>query len=44
MCVYMYMVIQRQAVSLYHYISGWLDTSDASSWDRNLINFTSATN
>ena len=33
-------VVHRQTVSLYHNSSVWLDTQDASSWDRNLPNFT----
>ena len=32
--------ILRQIVSLYHNSSVWLDTQDASSWDRNSPNFT----
>ena len=36
----MYIVIHRQTVSLYHNSSVWLDTQDASSWDRNAPNFT----
>ena len=35
----LYIVIHRQAVLLYHNSSVWLD---ASSWDRNPANFTSA--
>ena len=38
--IYIYIVIQRQTVSLYHNSSVWLDTQDASSWNRNLANFT----
>ena len=33
--IYIYIVIYRQTVSLYHNSSVWLDTRDASSWDRN---------
>ena len=36
-----YIVIHRQTVSLYHNSSVWLDTRDASSWDRNPADFTS---
>ena len=36
--IYTYIVIHRQAVSLYHNSSAWLDTQDASSWDRNTPN------
>ena len=35
----MYIVIQRQTVSLYINASVWLDTLDVSSWDRNRPNF-----
>ena len=35
----MYIVINRQTVSLYHNSSVWLDTQDASSWDQNPPNF-----
>ena len=38
--IYIYIFIHRQAVSLYHNTSVWLDTQDASSWDRNPPNFT----
>ena len=38
--IYIYIVINRQTVSLYHNSSVWLDTRDASSWDRNPPNFT----
>ena len=34
------MVLHRQTVSLYHNLSVWLDTEDASSWDRNQTYFT----
>ena len=36
-----YIVMHRQTVSLYHNSSVWLDTQDASSWDRNPPNFAS---
>ena len=35
-----YIVIHRQTVYLYHNSSVWLYMADASSWDRNLPNFT----
>ena len=35
-----YIIIHRDTVSLYHIFSVWLDTPDASSWDRNLPNDT----
>ena len=36
---YMYIVMHRQTVSLYHNSSVWLDTQDVSCWDRNPPNF-----
>ena len=33
--IYIYIVLHRQTVSLYHNFSVWLDTLDASSWNRN---------
>ena len=43
LCMYvcMYIVIYWQTVSLYHNPSVWLDTWDASSWDRNPADFKS---
>ena len=38
--VSVYIVIQRQTVSLYHNTPVWLDTWDASNCDRNPTNFT----
>ena len=38
--IYIYIVIHRQSVSLYQNSSIWLDTQDASNWDRNPPNFT----
>ena len=38
--IYIYIVIHRQTVSLYHNSTVWLDTQDSSSWDQNLPNFT----
>ena len=38
--IYIYIVIHRQTILLYHNSSVWLDTQDASSWDWNLPNFT----
>ena len=38
--IHTYIVIHRQTVSLYHNSSEWIDTQDASSWDRNPPNFT----
>ena len=35
-----YIVIQRQTISLYHNSSVWPDTQDVSSWDQNPPNFT----
>ena len=40
-CVYIYIVIHRLTVSLYHNSSVWLDTWDAPSRDGNPPNFTS---
>ena len=40
--IYKYCVIHRQTVSLYHNYSVWLDTENASSWGRDLPNFTLA--
>ena len=37
--MYIYIVIHRHTVSLYHNSSVWLDTLDVWSWDRNLPNF-----
>ena len=39
--IYIYIVIYRQSVSLYHNSSVWLDPRNASSWDRNPVDFTS---
>ena len=36
---YIYIVIYRQTVSIYHNSSVWLDTWDALSWDRNTGDF-----
>ena len=38
--MYIYIVIHRQVVSLYHKYKEWLDTQGASSWSRNPPNFT----
>ena len=38
--IYIYNVIYRQIVLLYHNYSMWLVTQDASSWDRKPPNFT----
>ena len=35
-----FIFIPRQTVSLYHNFSVWLDTLNASSWDRNPTKFT----
>ena len=40
--IYIYTVIRRQTVSLYHNLSVWLNMRDTSSWDRNPANFTPA--
>ena len=37
--IYIYIVIHSQTVSLYHNTSMWLDTWDASNWDRNPADF-----
>ena len=37
--VYIYIVIHRQTVSLYHNSSVWLDRLDSRSWDRNLVDW-----
>ena len=39
--IYIYIVIYRQTVSLYHNSSVWLDTQDTSSWEWNPPNFIS---
>ena len=39
--IYIYIVIHRQTVWLYHNLSMWLDTWDASSWDQYTADFTS---
>ena len=38
--IYINIVIYRQSVSLYHNSPVWLYAQDATSWDRNLPNFT----
>ena len=38
---YIYIVIHRQTVSLYYISCVWQDIQDTSSWDENLLNFTS---
>ena len=38
--IYIYIVIHRQIISLYHNSSVWLDTQDASSHNRYPPNFT----
>ena len=35
--IYIYIVIHRQIVSLYHISSVWLDMRDSQSWDRNSV-------
>ena len=40
--IYIYIVIHRQTVSLYYNYSVWLDTQNASSWDRILTDVKSA--
>ena len=37
---YTYIVMHRQTLSLYHNSNVWLETRDASSWDRNPADFT----
>ena len=39
--IYIYIYIHRQTLSFYHNSSGWLNTLDTSSWDRNPSDFTS---
>ena len=34
--IYIYIVIHRQTISLYHNSSVWLNTDGSRSWDRNL--------
>ena len=38
--LFLALYIDRLTVSLYHNCSVWLDTQDATCWDRNLPNFT----
>ena len=38
--IYIYIVIHRRTISLYHTTSEWLDTQDASSWHRKPADFT----
>ena len=40
--IYIYIVIHRHTVSLYHNSSVWRDRKDTESWDRNPPKFTSA--